>query len=247
MLYLRLSKIIRAVLFFLATWLASSAVSAQSVYKCVDASGLVTFSDSACSAAEHVTGSLHEIRPNSTVKSDLPPKPQYKPMSSYSSELGANSNSRNDKRAIPSRGTTQPAKEDGYERKLQFQKEQLTREQRQRPAEYLRSWVAQSIDCLPRDRKGLMAAQDIVTEWYRSSNAKKIREVVFKNGAGCAGPAPELPKRSTPPSTPSIITSCDAGGCLDNLGGRYNKGAGNTYIPSTGGACQIVGGMMHCP
>lgn len=49
------------------------------------------------------------------------------------------------------------------------------------------------------------------------------------------------------PPQPSVITSCDAGGCWDNMGGRYNKGAGTTYFPSTGGSCQMVGGMMQCP
>jgi hypothetical protein len=47
---------------------------------------------------------------------------------------------------------------------------------------------------------------------------------------------------------PSMITNCDAGGCWDNLGGRYNMGAGTTYIPSSGGAaCQLIGGQMQCP
>lgn len=55
--------------------------------------------------------------------------------------------------------------------------------------------------------------------------------------------APPMPA----PPTPSIITSCDPGGCWDNLGGRYNKGGGDTYFPTSGGACQMIGGMMHCP
>ena len=51
-----------------------------------------------------------------------------------------------------------------------------------------------------------------------------------------------------PPIGPSVITNCDAGGCWDNVGGRYSKGAGNIYIPASGGgACQMIGGMMHCP
>lgn len=46
--------------------------------------------------------------------------------------------------------------------------------------------------------------------------------------------------------TPSNITSCDGSGCWDTNGTRYNKGAGNTYFPSTGGSCQNVGGQMQC-
>ena len=47
---------------------------------------------------------------------------------------------------------------------------------------------------------------------------------------------------------PSVITNCDPGGCWDNLGNRYNRGAGNTYFPGAGsGACQMIGGQMLCP
>jgi hypothetical protein len=59
--------------------------------------------------------------------------------------------------------------------------------------------------------------------------------------------SPSLPAPVSPPA-PSVITNCDSGGCWDNLGGRYNRGAGTTYIPSSGGpACQLIGGVMHCP
>lgn len=47
---------------------------------------------------------------------------------------------------------------------------------------------------------------------------------------------------------PGVITNCDAGGCWDNTGGRYNKGAGNTYFPAGGGgACRMIAGRMQCP
>jgi len=49
----------------------------------------------------------------------------------------------------------------------------------------------------------------------------------------------------TPPP-PSMITNCDKAGCWDNSGGRYNKGKGNTYFPTTGGTCQFVGDQMIC-
>lgn len=49
---------------------------------------------------------------------------------------------------------------------------------------------------------------------------------------------------STP--TPANITNCDGSGCWDTNGTRYNKGAGDTYFPSTGGVCQNVGGQMRC-
>jgi len=75
--------------------------------------------------------------------------------------------------------------------------------------------------------------------------------------AGCSGvsvpqrnyqptPSPSMPTPPTPPA-PTNITSCDEGGCWDNQGGRYNRGAGSTYIHQGGSACQMIGGQMHCP
>ena len=45
---------------------------------------------------------------------------------------------------------------------------------------------------------------------------------------------------------PSSITNCDSAGCWGSDGTRYNRGAGDTYFPSTGGSCQNVGGQMQC-
>lgn len=47
--------------------------------------------------------------------------------------------------------------------------------------------------------------------------------------------------------TPSTITNCDAGGCWDNQGGRYRKGAGPTHIRQDGKVCQRIGELMQCP
>mgnify|MGYP000002198776 CR=1 FL=1 len=44
---------------------------------------------------------------------------------------------------------------------------------------------------------------------------------------------------------PSTITSCDSGGCWDNVGNRYN-GGGNTLFRPDGKACQKIGGMLQC-
>jgi hypothetical protein len=63
----------------------------------------------------------------------------------------------------------------------------------------------------------------------------------------CAGGSTSAPSKPMPaPPRPSSITSCDPGGCWDNLGNRYNKGAGTTYFNQHGGVCQSVGGQMHC-
>ena len=49
-----------------------------------------------------------------------------------------------------------------------------------------------------------------------------------------------------PQRQPSTITNCDGAGCWGSDGTRYNRGAGDTYFPSTGGVCQGVGGQMQC-
>ena len=71
----------------------------------------------------------------------------------------------------------------------------------------------------------------------------------------CAGvdvpmpePAAAQPYTAPAPAAPPVITSCDAAGCWDSNGVRYNQGAGTTMIPSTGGpACQLISGQMICP
>lgn len=47
-------------------------------------------------------------------------------------------------------------------------------------------------------------------------------------------------------TAPSAIVNCDGAGCWGTDGTRYNKGAGETYFPSTGGVCQNIGGQMQC-
>lgn len=63
-------------------------------------------------------------------------------------------------------------------------------------------------------------------------------------------PAAEPParrQRSLPaPPQPTSFTSCDSGGCWDNMGGRYTAGAGGTYFGPGGQVCQRTGGMIEC-
>lgn len=67
----------------------------------------------------------------------------------------------------------------------------------------------------------------------------------------CKGlpPKQSSPRGSSIPATPpppSVITNCDAGGCWDNHGKRYNSGGGPTHIRQDGKVCQRVGAMMQC-
>lgn len=71
-----------------------------------------------------------------------------------------------------------------------------------------------------------------------------VPDQIPDGGVASSPPAP-MP---VSPSTPSVITNCDTSGCWDNMGGRYNKGAGNIYFPASGGGvCQMIGGQMRCP
>lgn len=73
--------------------------------------------------------------------------------------------------------------------------------------------------------------------------------------AGVDAPMPEpaarepyAPPAAPAPVAPPQITNCDTAGCWDTNGTRYNRGAGTTHIPSTGGpACQLINGQMLCP
>lgn len=48
------------------------------------------------------------------------------------------------------------------------------------------------------------------------------------------------------PSRPAIVNSCDAGGCTDTSGVRYNGAAGGTMIGPGGKACHSNGVTMQC-
>ena len=80
--------------------------------------------------------------------------------------------------------------------------------------------------------------------------------VAAKLCTGVDAPMPEsvttqprsMPAPASLPAAPAQLTHCDATGCWDTNGARYNRGAGATHIPATGGpACQLVGGQMICP
>lgn len=76
----------------------------------------------------------------------------------------------------------------------------------------------------------------------RLSGRAKARMV-----AACMGTHYEEPERPMPIAkpSPSVITSCDRGGCWDNVGNRYN-GGGQTKFRSDGKTCQMIGNMMQC-
>lgn len=71
-------------------------------------------------------------------------------------------------------------------------------------------------------------------------------------------PAPGIPQSGQPiapgpaiaaplaPSAPAALNTCDAGGCWGMGGGRYDAGAGSTYLTPAGRPCQRNGAFMQC-
>lgn len=68
-------------------------------------------------------------------------------------------------------------------------------------------------------------------------------------GGGRAVAAPALAAPAMPgtraPTAPMVLTSCDGGGCWDNLGNRYN-GTGTILHGPTGNSCLRNGDRIEC-
>lgn len=106
-----------------------------------------------------------------------------------------------------------------------------------------------------KQSRDLEAMKSNSQKYYEAQRMEQITEYVVANRAP---PLPAVQEISTQPtssysvpkpsasSTPSQIVNCDGAGCWDTNGTRYNRGAGDTYFPSTGGVCQNVGGQMNC-
>lgn len=61
-----------------------------------------------------------------------------------------------------------------------------------------------------------------------------------------SAPAPRAaPPPVVPPPVQGTVTSCDAGGCWDNLGRRINRVGPNLVGPN--GACTVQGVFATCP
>jgi len=58
-------------------------------------------------------------------------------------------------------------------------------------------------------------------------------------------PVAPVPALIQPGVNPTNITTCDAGGCWDNLGNRYN-GNGQTLFRTDGKVCQRAGTVLIC-
>lgn len=185
----------------LAVLLPCSA-SAQ-VFKCVDASGKITFSDQGCATGH--AGSAISIKPANSSDSS-----QYRSQQPTYSQ--------------PERGQQQTGTRVtivGDSGREESERNRLCRE----------------ASTPHKGAHGLTASQRV--------HAAKICHGI---DLPMPEPAAAQPYTAPAPAAPPVITSCDAAGCWDSNGVRYNQGAGTTMIPSTGGpACQLISGQMICP
>lgn len=82
-----------------------------------------------------------------------------------------------------------------------------------------------------------------------AARAPTLREP-FSIGTASKADAPVKVTPSVPaiviPPAPSVLTTCDAGGCWDQLGNRYN-GTGTTLMGPTGKLCIRIGDRIDCP
>ncbi len=80
----------------------------------------------------------------------------------------------------------------------------------------------------------------------RGLTAKQRSVLAQESGGGASNNSNNSYSAPMPQRQPSTITNCDSAGCWGTDGTRYNRAAGNTYFPTTGGVCQNVGGQMQC-
>ncbi len=180
------------------------AASAQ-VFKCVDESGKVAFSDQGCSAGH--TSSTISVTPANSLDSS-----QYRnqPPAYLQPEAAPKQNG--------TRVTVvgDSGRQESAQRKL-----------------------CREASTPHKGSHGLTAAQ-------RVHAAKICHGIDLPMPETRAYAAPGAPVQG--PAAPAQITNCDNAGCWDTNGVRYNRGAGATHFPATGGpACQFINDKMFCP
>lgn len=224
--------------------LAPLMVSAQ-VFKCVDGAGAITFSNVPCPAGDGAA-TLIRVAPANTLSSE-PYRTAPEDAPSRSEDAPSRSNDSGGR-------VTVVGESSDYEERIQFQVNSLLglagRAQHPGAASAYRA-AARLVGFAPRTRAGLMAAQDAVTAADRGNpagamNAAKIAAAMTPEGRAYLDSRRNSSRGDQ--GQPRVITSCDPGGCWDNLGGRYAEGGGDTYVPTSGGpACQKIGVQMICP
>lgn len=204
---------------FAALLLASLSTHAQ-VYKCrEDGTGKVTYSDDPCHGKN--SGHYLDLKENTLDTSGSREQAMRAQMRDMQGQIDR----------LERRGTSQPA---------------IGRTQAD-----LQGERADSLAC-ERARRSLEIEAGSMT---RNKATVESKEAAMRSACGLREPD-KVEINNTysrrdlrgPASRPRSITSCDAGGCWDSDGGRYNRSGGDTYFPASGGgACQMVHGRMQCP
>jgi hypothetical protein len=93
------------------------------------------------------------------------------------------------------------------------------------------------------------AGGDPTGQVYRTSLALALRGL---NGETAPPDNPAITFSTPAPLAihtpqPSVITSCDSGGCWDDLGNRYNGDSTGFTFFGPSGACEKIGDIMQCP
>ena len=192
------------------------AIAFSQVYKCVDASGKTTFSDQGC--ADNNSATTVELGHVNTQDSS-----QYQ------------------QRIIDDRfERSQPKKQlrvtvvgDGRQEEQQARARKDLCKEANTPYKGAQN---RQLTARQRDMAAGCSAGRSTDEIIDISNKHKMS----------APPPPPAPPSHTAPSGPAQITNCDAGGCWDTQGQRYNQGAGSTHFRQDGRICEQVGQQMQC-
>lgn len=239
---------------FIGLQMLSSAANAQTYFKCVQPSGKVEFSDRACTASSQ--GTLVRHHTNSLDSSEA--RQQY--------QLGAQRQEAEQKRNATQKRTQVAAPVQGVcpsEQAVRFiegkannitltdeDREFLQAEGRRARACDVRTsrytaddwsrldYEHSSVNRIdPKDREAGRARAEAI-HFRAASESVKARMIADKEI--------EAREDAVRAATPSTITSCDPGGCWDNLGGRYSRSAGGNFFRNDGKFCQSIGGMLRC-
>jgi hypothetical protein len=93
------------------------------------------------------------------------------------------------------------------------------------------------------------AKRRVFKECYTGSGRAPTWQEPISIGSDRKAAAPLKAAPVTPaiviPSAPNVLTTCDAGGCWDNLGNRYH-GSGTTLFSPAGKPCTRIGDWIDC-
>lgn len=233
----------------------SSATNAQTYFKCVQPSGKVEFSNMGCDAKSE--GTMLRQRSNSLDSSGA--RQQYQ-LDAQRQEIEQNHFERQQRATAAAAAVQSVCPSDRDISNLETKASSITLTDKDR--KFLQSEIRRARAC--KKEGGRYDAED----WKQINEAQssvnridaKDRETGRAKAEGIhsvsasdreqarmiAEKEIEARERAARAATPSTITSCDPGGCWDNLGGRYSRSAGDNFFRNDGKSCQSIGGMMRC-